>query len=180
MCVFSVCVCACVYLIAFLATLRMCKLCTVYALTFARSNFCGFYGSATIRKSFALRKLTQGFISAACNSSTTKVKTQQTWKFTNHESLTPWKWKRTRYKIWTLKYCAVVQMCVKIFFNSIHVRFNHLYSFLPMKGVHKCVDELHKKQESPPNSCYGAPMKATRRWYVNASTSTMAFRGPTN
>ena len=34
-------------------------------------------------------------------------------------------------------------MCQNIF-DSIHVRFNHLCSFLPMKCVHKCVDELHK------------------------------------
>ena len=29
-------------------------------------------------------------------------------------------------------------------FDSIHVCFNDLCLFLPMKCVHKCVDELHK------------------------------------
>ena len=30
------------------------------------------------------------------------------------------------------------------YFDSIHVRFNQLCSFLPMKCVQRCVDELHK------------------------------------
>ena len=50
---------------------------------------------------------------------------------------------QTVYKICKLMYCAVVQMCVNIY-DSIHVRFNHLCSFLPMKCDHKCVDEFHK------------------------------------
>ena len=45
------------------------------------------------------------------------------------------------YKVRKLKYCTVVRMCVK-YFDSIHVRFNHSCSFLPMQCVYKCVDEL--------------------------------------
>ena len=70
MCV-SLFVCACVYLIVFLATPRMCKLCI------------------------------------------------------RHVSLC----------------CAHV---CQVIFDSIHVRFNHLCSFLAMRCVYKRVDELHK------------------------------------
>ena len=47
---------------------------------------------------------------------------------------------QTAYKVCKFMYCAVVQMCVKNTFDSIHVHFNHLGSFLPRK----CVHELHK------------------------------------
>ena len=44
----------------------------------------------------------------------------------------------TVYKLYKLMYCAAVQACVKIIIiDSIHVRFNHLCSFLHMKCVHK-------------------------------------------
>ena len=46
-------------------------------------------------------------------------------------------------KVHKSMYCAIVQMCVHIF-DYICVSINHLCSFLPMKCVHKCVDELHK------------------------------------
>ena len=49
---------------------------------------------------------------------------------------------QTVYKVCKLMYCAVVHACP--IFLTILVRFNHLCSFLPMKCVHKCVDELHK------------------------------------
>ena len=50
---------------------------------------------------------------------------------------------QTVYKVCKLMYCAIVQMCVHIFY-SIRASFNHLCSFLPMKCVHKCVNELNK------------------------------------
>ena len=40
-------------------------------------------------------------------------------------------------------YCAAVHVCQNIL-DSIHVHFSHLYSLLPMKCVHKCVNELHR------------------------------------
>ena len=51
---------------------------------------------------------------------------------------------QTVYDVCKLMYCTVVQMCVKIFFDSMHVRFNYLCSFLSLKCVHKCIDDLHK------------------------------------
>ena len=51
---------------------------------------------------------------------------------------------QTVYKLYKLMYCAAVQVCVKIIIiNCIHVRFNHLCSFLLLKCVHKFVDEFH-------------------------------------
>ena len=49
------------------------------------------------------------------------------------------------YKVRKLMYCAIVHMymCQNIF-DLTCIRFNYLYSFLPVKCVHKCVDELHK------------------------------------
>ena len=41
-------------------------------------------------------------------------------------------------------YCAVGHMCVKIIFDPIRVHFSHSCSFLPIKCVHKCADDLHK------------------------------------
>ena len=50
---------------------------------------------------------------------------------------------QTVYKVHRLMYCAIVHVCQNIF-DSIHVRFNNLCSFFPMKCAHKCIDELHK------------------------------------
>ena len=57
----------------------------------------------------------------------------------------------------SLSVCMCVCVCVRAraclgccanvcqnIIDSIHVRFNHLCSFLPMKCVYKCVDELHR------------------------------------
>ena len=49
-------------------------------------------------------------------------------------------------------------------FYSIHVQFNHLCSVLPIKCVHKCVDELHKISC---NSDYN---------YINNTVATGAFQ----
>ena len=50
---------------------------------------------------------------------------------------------QTVYKVCKLMYCVVVHICQMIV-GSIHVCFNQLWSFLPMKCVHKFIDELRK------------------------------------
>ena len=61
--------------------------------------------------------------------------------------------------------CRCVNVCQNIF-DSIHVHFNHLCSFLPMKCVHKCVDELHKI------SCNSYCILITQQWLEGASISS--------
>ena len=69
---------------------------------------------------------------------------------------------QTAYKVCKFMYCAVVQMCVKNTFDSIHVHFNHLGSFLPRK----CVHELHKI------SCNSYYILITQQRLVGASISS--------
>ena len=67
---------------------------------------------------------------------------------------------QTVYKVCQLMYCAIVQMCVKIFLTLF---MSTSISFLPMKCVHKCVDELHKI------SCYSYYILLTQQRPKGAS-----------
>ena len=52
---------------------------------------------------------------------------------------------QTVYKVRKLMYCAIVHMCVKIFLTLfVSSSIICVYSYIPMKCVHKCAGELHK------------------------------------